>query len=184
MNIGKITPVCQSIGVLPNFHATWHTRVNQRIPSPVSAFNISGLISSSPAAYPDFITLIAVPISAAVKTSSFPRCVILCVSRVDAFTGFKRSSKYSLHRERISFSSVRKLPAKFLVEYVTLDLLPRKRRMICQNTLFAEKELESNRRPTSSHDFSLDFFTSEAGAFRASGYGIANQMTICPVARS
>ena len=103
MNIGIITPVCQSLGVLPNFHATWHTRVNQRIPSPVSAFNISGLISFSPAAFPDFISLIAVTTAAAVKTSSSPKCVTSCVLRVDAFTGFKRSSKYSLHRERISF---------------------------------------------------------------------------------
>ena len=120
---------------LPNFHATWHTRVNHRISSPsVSAFNISGLISSSPAAFPDFIPLITVATSAAVKTSSS-----LNVSRVDAFTGLKRSSKYSLHRERISFSSVRMLPAESLMEYVTLHLLPRKRRMVCQNTLFAEK---------------------------------------------
>ena len=41
LNIEIITPVCQSLGVLPNFHATWHTRVNQRIPSPVGAFNLS-----------------------------------------------------------------------------------------------------------------------------------------------
>ena len=70
LNIGIITPVCQSLGVLPNFHATSHTRINQRIPSSVSAFNISGLISSSPAAFPGFVPLIAVATSAAVKTSS------------------------------------------------------------------------------------------------------------------
>ena len=46
LEYGIITPVCQSLGVLPSFHATWHTRVNHRIPSPASAFNISGLISS------------------------------------------------------------------------------------------------------------------------------------------
>ena len=108
LNIEIITPVCQSLGVLPNFYATWHTRVNQRIPSPVSAFNISGLISSSPAAFLDFIPLIVVATSAAVKTSS-------------------------------SFSSIRMLPAESLMEYVTLDLLPRKRQMVCQNTLFAKK---------------------------------------------
>ena len=106
LNIGIITPVCQSRGVFSNFHVTCHTRVNQRIPSPVSVFNISGLISSSPAAFPAFIPLIAVATSAAVKTSSSPKCITSCVSRVDAFTGFKRSLKYSLHRERISFSLV------------------------------------------------------------------------------
>ena len=121
------------------FHATWRTRVNQRILFPISAFNISGLISSSPAAFPDFIPLVAVATSAAVKTSSSPKCITSCVSQVDAFTGFKRFSKYSLYRKMISFSSVRMLPAEYLVEYVTLDLLSRKRRMACQNTLFAEK---------------------------------------------
>ena len=112
LNIGIITPVCEYLGVLPNFHAIWHTHANQRIPSPVSAFNFLGLILSSPAAFPDVIPLIAVATSAAVKTFSFPKFVTSCVSRVDAFTGFKRSSQYSLHRERISFSSVRMLPAK------------------------------------------------------------------------
>ena len=139
LNIGIITPVCQSVWVLPNFYATWHTRVNQRIPSSVSAFNISGLISSLPAAFPDFIPLIAVATSATVKTSSSSTCVTLYLLRVDAFTRFKRSSKYSLHRERISFSSVGMFPAESLMEYVTLDFSPRKRRMVCQNTLFAEK---------------------------------------------
>ena len=62
------------------------------------------------------------------------------------------------------------LPAESLMEYVTLDLLPRKRRMVCQNTLFAENKLESNQRPNSSHDFSLDFVTAEVAAFRASAY--------------
>jgi len=53
LNIGTITPVCHSISfdVLPNFHATWHTRVSQRIPWLFKLFNISGLISSSPAAF-------------------------------------------------------------------------------------------------------------------------------------
>ena len=79
LNIGIITPVCQSQEVLPNFHATSHTRINQRIHSSVSAFNISGLISSSPAAFPDYIPSIAVSTSAAVNTSSslnvsFPMC--------------------------------------------------------------------------------------------------------------
>ena len=142
--------------------------LNQRIPSSVSAFNISDLISFSPAAFPDFIPLIAVTISAAVKNYFSPKCVTSCVSRVDALTEFKRSAKYSLHCERISFSSVRMLPAECLLEYVTLDLLPRKRRMIRKNTLFAEKQLESNQRPNSSQDFSLDLFIAEVAAFHAS----------------
>ena len=53
------------------------------------------------------------------------------------------------------------------MEYVALDLLQRKRQMVRQNTLFVEKQLEPNQRPNSSHDFSLDFFTAEVAAFRA-----------------
>ena len=128
--MGIITPVFQSLELLPNFHTTCHTPVNQKIPSPVSAFYISNLISSSPATFLDFIPLIAAATSAAVKTSCFPKCVTSCKSRFDVFTEFKRHSKYSLHLKRISFSSVRMLPAKFLMEYVTLNLLPRKWRMV------------------------------------------------------
>ena len=62
------------------------------------------------------------------------------------------------------------LPAESSMEYVTLDLLPRKRRMVCQNTLFAEKYLEFYRQPNSFHDFSLNFFTAEVATFRASEY--------------
>ena len=54
--------------------------------------------------------------------------LIACVS------GFKVSSKYYLHRERISFSSTRMFPVKFLI-----DLFSRKRRMVCQNTLFSDE---------------------------------------------
>ena len=53
-----------------------------------------------------------------------------------------------------------------MIEYVTLDLLPRKRRTVCENILFAEKKLESNRRLNSLHYFSLDSFTAEVAAFR------------------
>ena len=74
------------------------------------------LISSSPAAFPDFIPLIAVTTSAAMKTSSFPKCITFCVSRVNTFTAFKRSSKYSLHRARILFSSVKMFPTESLME--------------------------------------------------------------------
>ena len=76
-------------GVLPNFRATWHTCVNQIIFSPVRAFNILGLISSSPGAFLNFIPLIAVATFVAVKTSSYPKRVTLCVSRVDALQNAK-----------------------------------------------------------------------------------------------
>jgi len=92
------------------------------------------------------------------------------VSSLVAFTGFKRSSKYSLHFDRISFSSLRMSPEGSLMEELEFDLLPRKRRIVRQNTLFADRWLESYRRPNFSHDFSLDFFTANAAAFRASVY--------------
>ena len=75
-----ITPVCQSIGVIPSFHPTWHTFVNQHTPSPFNAFNFSGRISSSPAGFPDFNPRMAAATSVNVKTSSFSKSIILHVS--------------------------------------------------------------------------------------------------------
>ena len=112
LNFGIIKPVCQSRGLSSYFHETWHTRLNQIIFSPVSVLNICRLISFLPAAFPDFIPLIAVATSDVVKTSSFHKCITSSESWFDAFTGFKRSSRYSLHRERISFSSMRILSAE------------------------------------------------------------------------
>ena len=62
------------------------------------------------------------------------------------------------------------LPAESLMKFKTFDLLPRKRWTVCRNTLFAEKWLESNRRPNYSRDFSLEIFTAEVAALRASVY--------------
>jgi len=56
-----------------------------------------------------------------------------------AFTGFKRSSKYSPYLDRISFSSLRMLPEGSLMEELEFDLLRRKRRIVCQKTLFADE---------------------------------------------
>ena len=65
---------------MPTFSASYTTCVSQRIPSLVSAFNNWGLISSSTAALPGFIPLIAIATSAALKTSSFSLNVSLSVS--------------------------------------------------------------------------------------------------------
>ena len=102
-----ITPVCQIFGVFPSFHATWLTLVNLRTPCPFNAFNISGRISSSPAAFSDFNPRMAAATSVNVKTSSFPKSIVSHVSVGVALTGCNKSSKYSLQRERISFSSRR-----------------------------------------------------------------------------
>ena len=56
--IGIITLVCHCFGACPVLHATLQTRVSQRTPYVFIAFNISGLISSSPGAVPVFIDLI------------------------------------------------------------------------------------------------------------------------------
>ena len=47
-----------------------------------------------------------------VKTSTFSKSIVSHVSVPDAFTGFNKSLKYSLHRERISFSSLRMFPVE------------------------------------------------------------------------
>ena len=53
------------------------------------------MILSSPADCPDFIPLIAVATSNVVRTSYSPECITSSVSPADAFTGFKRPSKYT-----------------------------------------------------------------------------------------
>ena len=86
-----ITHVCQSFGVFPSFHATL-----------LNAFNISGWISSSPEAFPDFNPRMTAATSVDVKTSSSQNQSHMSVGV--AFAGFNKSSKYSLQREKISFS--------------------------------------------------------------------------------
>ena len=130
---------------------------------------------------PPLATLLAT--SAAVKTSSYPRCVTSCMSRVDGFTGFKRSSKYSLHRERISFSSIRMLPSESLIELVVLDLLPRKRRMVCQNTCLMKNSWNPTDYQTLPMTSPWNSLLPKLPLFALRCTGIANQMTICPVAR-
>ena len=66
------------------------------------------------------------------------------------------------------------LPAESLMEYVILDFLPRKWRMVSwQNTLFAKK-----------HGTSWIFVLPKLLLVAPQCTGIANQMMICPVARS
>ena len=104
------------------------------------------------------------------KTFTSPKCITSFVSWLDAFTEFQRSLNYFLHRERISFSSMRMLLAESLMEYVTLDRLTRKWQMVWRNTLLAEKLLKSKRQPNFFYNFSLDFFTVKIATFRASVY--------------
>ena len=61
-------------------------------------------------------------------------------------------------------------PVESLTEVVVLKLFSRKRRMVCQNTLFAYEYLESNRQPKSSQERSLDISSAGAAAFCASEY--------------
>jgi len=70
-------------------------------PSLFNAFNISSLVSSSPATFSVINRSIAATTSLAVKTSSSPKTSVH-VSSLMAFTGFKIASKYSLHLDRIS----------------------------------------------------------------------------------
>jgi len=72
-----------------------------RIPPLFNAFNISSLISFSPAAFLDFNRPIAAATSLAVKTSSFPKHIGSLYYHWWPLLGSKRSSKYSLHLDRI-----------------------------------------------------------------------------------
>jgi len=69
------------------------------------------------------------------------------------------------------------LPKGSLMEELEFDLLPCKRRIIYQITLFGAEQLESKQWLNFSHDFSLDFFTAKATLFTPQCIGITNQMT-------
>ena len=71
-----------------------------------------------------------------VKTS-LPKSIIPHVSVGVAPTEFNKSSKYLLQRKRISFSFLMMLPVESLMEVVVLELFPRKRGMVCRNSLLA-----------------------------------------------
>jgi len=51
----------------------------------------------------------------------------------------KKSLNYSPHLERISFSSLRKLPEGSLTDEQMFDILPGKRRIVCKITMFADE---------------------------------------------
>ena len=65
------------------------------------------------------------------KNFLFPKLIVLHNSVVDALTGFNKSLKYSLHCERISFSSFRMFQVESLMKVVVSKLFPRKRQMVC-----------------------------------------------------
>ena len=115
-----ITSVCQTFDFFPSFHVTWYTFVNQRIYSPFNAFNILVRILSSLAAFPHFN-----PRTAAATfvngISSLPKSILLHVSVGVALTGFNKSSKYYLHREKISFSSLGMFPIESLIKVVAFN---------------------------------------------------------------
>ena len=55
------------------------------------------------------------------NTSSFPKSIVSHVSVGVALIGFNKSSKCSLHRQRISFSFLRMFPVESLMENVKLS---------------------------------------------------------------
>ena len=91
-----ITPVCQFFGVFPSFHVISLTLFNHCTPM-FNAFNISGQISSLPTAISDFNPHMAAATSINVKTSSFPKSIVLHVPVAVAFRGFNKSLKYCLY---------------------------------------------------------------------------------------
>ena len=90
-------------------------------------------------AFRDFNLRMAAATSVNVKTSSFPKSIVLPVLVDVAQIRFNKSSKYSLHRESSFFSFLWMIVVEFLMEVVVLKLLPRNWRMFCQNSLFADE---------------------------------------------
>ena len=98
----------------------------------------------------------------------WPKCIASCVSRVDEITGFTRSSKYYLHCERISFSSMRMLPAESLMsKWHSIACLLKVGRSA--KILYLSKNIW-NAPNDQTLPIPLNFFTAEAAAFRASLY--------------
>ena len=87
----------------------------------------------------DFNPRMTAASSVNVNTSFFPKSIKSRVSVGVALTGFNKTSKYSLHRERISLLSLRLFPIESLMESVVLKLFPCKKRIVCLNTLFADE---------------------------------------------
>ena len=75
------------------------------------------------------------------------------------------------------------LPAESLIENVTLDFLPRKRGMACQNTLFAENSLNPTYDQTLPMTFCWISLLLKLPLFALPCTAIANQMTIRLAAR-
>ena len=151
-----IALVCQSFDVFLSFHATRNTLVNQHTLTSFNVFHILGRISSSPASFPVFNPRRAAATSANMKTSFFPKLLLSHMSARVALTGFNKFSKNSFYRERIFFSSLRISLVESLKEAMVLKFFPRIWRMVCQNTLFADELSESNRRPNSFQEHSLN----------------------------
>ena len=101
--------------------------------SAYNAFHILGRISSSPAPFFDFSLRMVAATSVNVKTSSFPKSTLSHVPEDVGFTGFNKSTKYSLSCEKIpfhlSFRISLMFPDKCLMGIVVFKLFPCKRRM-------------------------------------------------------
>ena len=108
------TPVCLSFGVFPSSTPRDTPFLTNALLRSIN-FYILGRISSSPAAFPDFNPCKAAGTYVNVKTSSFPTSIESHVSVVFAYQGSNKSSKYFLHRKKISFSSLRLFPVESLI---------------------------------------------------------------------
>jgi len=115
---------------IPRF---WHTRVNLTTPW-FMALSISGRIHLN--LQPSQLSVFWQFSRLRVQWWHFhPLNIPWCVSDCNIVTGFKRTSKYSLHPQIVSPSVVSTTPFLSVMDLAALDLLTRKRRMVCQNTL-------------------------------------------------
>ena len=167
--IGIITLVFHCFGACPILHATLQIRVNQRTLYIFIAFNISGLISSSPGAFPVFNDLIAAFTSASVIWISSPTCSSwICVGV--ASTGFKRSLKYSLYRFKVASWSFRVTPFESSIKKAAWDLFLHANSESSARILSLPLKSSFNLAPNFLKTLSLDSLTLVAAALRASEY--------------
>jgi len=94
--------------------------------------------------------------------------LVVCVQRFGNYWVWKIFD--TLNLQKMSSSLVSKRPVWSLIDLALWDLLPQRRRMVSQNTLFAFQQLESSIRPKYCQAYILEFFTVSAEDLRTSAY--------------
>ena len=158
-----ITPVCQSFWWFSTFphHLTHPCTLLCSMPS---LFQLDFIFTNS---FTDFNLAWLLPLL------SMWRLQLNNMCQCAALTGFNKSSKYSINHERISFSSLRMIPDKSLMEGMVFKLFLQKQQMVPKSIVGIQPTTKFLPRVFLGH------FISRAAALALQNIGIANQMMTC-----